>query len=118
MGLQVLLGHPGGPYWARKDEGAWTIPKGEYAAEEDGPGWRTVLVVVVLVILVFVVLGDHLRHQDAANAARHQPIVHGGAGQAIGEFVHQGAKVLQGSADIGVDKVQAAHMHININTMT
>jgi len=26
--LQVLLGHPGGPYWARRDEGAWTIPKG------------------------------------------------------------------------------------------
>jgi predicted NUDIX family NTP pyrophosphohydrolase len=27
--LQVLLAHPGGPYWSRKDEGAWTIPKGE-----------------------------------------------------------------------------------------
>jgi predicted NUDIX family NTP pyrophosphohydrolase len=27
-GLQVLLAHPGGPYWARKDDGAWTIPKG------------------------------------------------------------------------------------------
>lgn len=27
--LQVLLAHPGGPYWARKDEGAWMIPKGE-----------------------------------------------------------------------------------------
>jgi len=27
-GLEVLLGHPGGPYWARKDDGAWTIPKG------------------------------------------------------------------------------------------
>lgn len=26
--LEVLLGHPGGPYWARKDEGAWSIPKG------------------------------------------------------------------------------------------
>ena len=26
--LEVLLGHPGGPYWARKDDGAWTIPKG------------------------------------------------------------------------------------------
>jgi predicted NUDIX family NTP pyrophosphohydrolase len=30
--LQVLLGHPGGPYWARKDEGAWMVPKG--AVEE------------------------------------------------------------------------------------
>jgi predicted NUDIX family NTP pyrophosphohydrolase len=26
--LEVLLAHPGGPYWAKKDEGAWTIPKG------------------------------------------------------------------------------------------
>jgi predicted NUDIX family NTP pyrophosphohydrolase len=26
--LEVLLAHPGGPFWARKDEGAWTIPKG------------------------------------------------------------------------------------------
>jgi predicted NUDIX family NTP pyrophosphohydrolase len=34
-GLQVLLVHPGGPYWARKDEGAWSIPKGEYASGED-----------------------------------------------------------------------------------
>ena len=29
-GLQVLLAHPGGPFWRNKDEGAWTIPKGEY----------------------------------------------------------------------------------------
>jgi predicted NUDIX family NTP pyrophosphohydrolase len=27
-GLELLLAHPGGPYWARKDEGAWTLPKG------------------------------------------------------------------------------------------
>jgi predicted NUDIX family NTP pyrophosphohydrolase len=33
--VQVLLGHMGGPYWARKDEGAWTIPKGEYEPDED-----------------------------------------------------------------------------------
>lgn len=33
--LQVLLVHPGGPFWARKDEGAWTIPKGEAAGDED-----------------------------------------------------------------------------------
>ena len=32
---EVLLVHPGGPFWARKDEGAWSIPKGEYAADED-----------------------------------------------------------------------------------
>ena len=34
-GVEVLLGHPGGPYWARKDAGAWSIPKGEYEAGED-----------------------------------------------------------------------------------
>ena len=28
-GLEVLLAHPGGPFWRNKDEGAWTIPKGE-----------------------------------------------------------------------------------------
>src|SRR4051812_38523607 len=27
-GLEYLLAHPGGPYWARKDDGSWTIPKG------------------------------------------------------------------------------------------
>jgi predicted NUDIX family NTP pyrophosphohydrolase len=32
--LQVLLAHPGGPFWRGKDEGAWTIPKGEYEAPE------------------------------------------------------------------------------------
>lgn len=32
--LQVLLGHPGGPFWARKDDGAWSIPKGEYTGDE------------------------------------------------------------------------------------
>ncbi len=33
--LQMLLGHMGGPYWTRKDEGAWSIPKGELAECED-----------------------------------------------------------------------------------
>jgi predicted NUDIX family NTP pyrophosphohydrolase len=33
--LEVLLVHPGGPFWARKDDGAWSIPKGEYEAGED-----------------------------------------------------------------------------------
>jgi predicted NUDIX family NTP pyrophosphohydrolase len=33
--LEVLLVHPGGPYWAKKDDGAWTIPKGGYAPGED-----------------------------------------------------------------------------------
>jgi predicted NUDIX family NTP pyrophosphohydrolase len=34
-GVEVLLVHPGGPLWARKDAGAWSIPKGEYTEGED-----------------------------------------------------------------------------------
>ena len=33
--LEVLLGHMGGPFWARRDEGAWSIPKGELDEGED-----------------------------------------------------------------------------------
>ena len=32
--VEVFLIHPGGPYWARKDEGAWSIPKGEFTVED------------------------------------------------------------------------------------
>lgn len=34
-GREVLLAHPGGPFWAKKDDGAWTIPKGELGDAED-----------------------------------------------------------------------------------
>jgi predicted NUDIX family NTP pyrophosphohydrolase len=33
--LEVFLVHPGGPFWAKKDLGAWTIPKGEYEPDEE-----------------------------------------------------------------------------------
>ena len=33
-GLEVLLAHPGGPLWARKDLGAWTLPKGQFNGDE------------------------------------------------------------------------------------
>lgn len=33
--LEVLLAHPGGPFWAKKDEGAWTVPKGLVEAGDD-----------------------------------------------------------------------------------
>ncbi len=33
--IEVFLVHPGGPFWAKKDDGAWTIPKGEIAEAED-----------------------------------------------------------------------------------
>ncbi|MEU0333531.1 NUDIX domain-containing protein [Streptomyces sp. NPDC006193] len=38
QGLEVLLGHMGGPLWAKKDAGAWTVPKGEYEPRE--PAWE------------------------------------------------------------------------------
>jgi predicted NUDIX family NTP pyrophosphohydrolase len=34
---EVLLVHPGGPFWARKDDGAWSIPKGEYGDGDEDP---------------------------------------------------------------------------------
>lgn len=34
-GVEVLVGHMGGPFWARKDARAWTVPKGEHGPEED-----------------------------------------------------------------------------------
>lgn len=34
-GLEVFLVHPGGPFWAKKDEGAWSLPKGEFEEEEE-----------------------------------------------------------------------------------
>ena len=34
-GVEVLIAHPGGPFWAGKDEGAWSVPKGEYDAGDD-----------------------------------------------------------------------------------
>ena len=33
-GIEVLLVHPGGPFWASKDDGAWSIPKGEFSGDE------------------------------------------------------------------------------------
>ncbi len=34
-GVEVLLAHPGGPIWAKRDEGAWTVPKGEFHEGEE-----------------------------------------------------------------------------------
>jgi len=38
QGLEVLLGHMGGPFFARRQAGAWTVPKGEY--DPDEPAWE------------------------------------------------------------------------------
>jgi predicted NUDIX family NTP pyrophosphohydrolase len=34
-GIEVLLVHPGGPFWAKKDDGSWSIPKGVFEADEE-----------------------------------------------------------------------------------
>jgi predicted NUDIX family NTP pyrophosphohydrolase len=34
-GVEIFLVHPGGPFWAKKDDGAWSIPKGLYEDDED-----------------------------------------------------------------------------------
>ena len=34
-GVEVLIGHMGGPFWARKDDGAWSLPKGEHGPDDD-----------------------------------------------------------------------------------
>ncbi|MCZ3386770.1 MAG: NUDIX domain-containing protein [Actinomycetia bacterium] len=39
--LEVFLVHPGGPFWATKDDGAWSLAKGEYSGDEDP--WETAL---------------------------------------------------------------------------
>lgn len=33
--VEVLLVHPGGPYWARRDDGVWSLPKGEHSVDEE-----------------------------------------------------------------------------------
>jgi predicted NUDIX family NTP pyrophosphohydrolase len=33
--VEVLLVHPGGPFWSKRDQGAWSIPKGEFSADEE-----------------------------------------------------------------------------------
>lgn len=34
-GVEVLIGHPGGPFWAKRSQGSWSIPKGEITTDED-----------------------------------------------------------------------------------
>ncbi len=40
--IVVLLAHPGGPFWSKRDAGAWSIPKGEYSPDEapEAAAWR------------------------------------------------------------------------------
>ena len=78
--LEMLLVHPGGPYWAKKDEGAWTIPKGELGPGEDP-------------------LSAALRelHEETGVVARGAPLDLGTVRQAGGKSVH--AFAVMGNVD-------------------
>jgi predicted NUDIX family NTP pyrophosphohydrolase len=79
-GIEVLLVHPGGPYWARKDDGAWSIPKGE--ADEGEP-------------LLAVALRELEEETGLRPAGEPMPL--GSARQAGGKWVH--AWAIRGDAD-------------------
>ena len=81
-GLEVLLVHPGGPFWARKDLGAWSIPKGEVAEGEE-------------------LLDAAMREfrEETGFLADGSPIPLGHVRQRGGKVVH--AWAIQGSADPG-----------------
>jgi predicted NUDIX family NTP pyrophosphohydrolase len=69
-GLEVLLVHPGGPFWAKKVLGAWSIPKGEYSEAEEA-------------------LGVAMREFEEETGSRPQ-----GDFQPLGELVQPGRKIV------------------------
>jgi predicted NUDIX family NTP pyrophosphohydrolase len=81
-GLEVLLAHMGGPLWARKDAGAWSIPKGEYGEEEDA------------LAAARREFAEELGHQPPAG----EPIDLGEVAQAHGKLVH--AWAIEGDLDV------------------
>jgi len=90
--IEVLIAHMGGPFWARKDEAAWSIPKGEYDETEEPlvaalREWREELGVDLPVeVSALIALGE-LRQFGKARTKRHEraAIVFG-----RGEDVHAG----------------------------
>lgn len=91
-GPEVLIAHMGGPFWARKDEGAWSIPKGEF---EDGEGALEVA----------------LREFEEELGARPPP----GTPVALGEFRQPNGKVvtvftLEG--DLDVTEIRSNHFEM------
>ena len=72
--LQVLLAHPGGPFWRRRDEGAWTLPKGE---REEGEA------------------ADATARREFAEELGCQPV---GALQPLGAIRQRGGKVVEAFA--------------------
>jgi len=84
--LEVLLVHPGGPFWAKKDLGAWSIPKGEYSDAEDA-------------------LAVALREFEEETGVRPQ-----GVFQPLGELVQPGRKIVAAWAmegDFDVDTLKS-----------
>ena len=84
--LELLLVHPGGPFWARKDDGAWSIPKGEYDDGEDASA---------------------VARREFAEEVGEAP---GGALVDLGEVVQPGRKVVRAFAlegDFDVSRLQS-----------
>lgn len=73
--LEVLLAHPGGPFWANRDEGAWSLPKGEASEGED---YRDVARREFEEEIGVPVPGDHL-HPLGSVTQRAGKVVHGWA---------------------------------------
>jgi len=89
--LQVLLVHPGGPFWVRRDAGAWSIPKGEYGPDEDP--------------------------EDAARREFSEELgmAAQGACQPLGEIRQKGGKIVTAFAlegDLDVDTITSSHFEI------
>src|ERR1700724_2174236 len=84
--IELLLVHPGGPFWSRKDLGAWSIPKGEYVEPEDP---------------LTVALREFQEETGSAALGEHLP---------LGELVQPGRKIVSAWAvegDLDVDKLRS-----------
>ena len=86
-GVEVLVAHMGGPFWARRDEGAWSVPKGEHGDGEDP-------------------LAAALREfaEEIGSPAPHGPTI------ALGEFRQSGGKVVTvfaREADMDVTQIRS-----------
>ena len=80
-GVRVLLVHPGGPFWAKKDAGAWSIPKGEFGEGEEA-------LAVARRELV----------EELGHAAQRLAAAHDNAFVPLGEVKQKGGKVVSGFA--------------------